>query len=766
MITARCSIDVRGLVQGVGFRPFVHGLARRHALAGVVYNGPGGVHIEVEGGQSAIDGFVRDLWRAPSPAAVETVSCRPLVPRGASEFTIEHSAERGESDAAIPTDLATCVDCLRELDDPANRRFGHAFISCAHCGPRATIVTGMPYDRERTTMKAFPMCAICKVEYESPMDRRFHAQPIACPRCGPTLRLMDAHGKPLPGDPLDAFAAAIASGHVGALKGIGGFHLVCDAEDEGVVLELRRRKRRGEKPFAVMARDVEVARTLASFDRAAERALLSGARPIVLAPRGPRASIAEAVAPRVGSLGVMLPYAPVHHLLFARSRARALVFTSGNLSDEPIAHTDAEALGQLGDVADVVLTHDRPIHVRADDSVVRSSPRGVSVLRRARGYAPGPLALAFDVPRPTLAVGGHLKAVFALAVGRRAVLGAHFGDLDGLATYRAFSDGIAYLERVHAVRAPRLVHDLHPDYASTRYARERFAAGECDEIVAVQHHHAHLASCMAENGLDGGPVIGICFDGTGLGTDGTLWGGEFLVGGYSGFVRAAHFSHIALPGGDRAAREPFRTAAACLRQLGLPLERFLPGVPASTLDALSRMIDAGHCPKTSSVGRLFDAVASLSGVLDVASYEGQAGLLLETLAADLPEQGTYPVELRGGAPLVVDGAPLIGAIADDVARGVDAKAIARRFHTTLVDACTRVCAELRERTGHARVVLGGGVFANGILATELPARLTDSGFRVYTHRLVPPNDGGLCLGQLAVAAHGGGVRSAGIQEVS
>ncbi|HVW28737.1 MAG TPA: carbamoyltransferase HypF [Polyangiaceae bacterium] len=764
MTTARCSIDVRGLVQGVGFRPFVHGLAHRHALAGIVYNGPAGVHIEVEGRQNAIEGFVQELWRAPFPAAVEEVSCRSIVPRGASGFRIGESTEQGEADAAIPTDLATCDDCLRELFDPGDRRSGHPFISCTHCGPRATIVVGMPYDRARTTMSAFAMCPSCRAEYEAPEDRRFHAQPIACPECGPKLRLTNSQGRPLPGDPLAAFADAITAGRIGALKGIGGFHLVCDAENQDAVTELRRRKRRGEKPFALMAPDLEAASTFAILDDDAERALVSPARPIVLAPRRLGALIADAVAPGVGSVGVMLPYAPVHHLLFARIGRRALVFTSGNLSDEPIAHTDAEAYERLGDVADSFLTHDRPIHVRADDSVVQSTPGGVAVLRRARGYAPQPVPLAFDVGS-TLALGGHSKAVFALGLGRRAVLGAHFGDLDGLAAYRAYTDGVEYLERVHAVRAVRLVHDLHPDYASTRYARERFERGECGELVAVQHHHAHLASCMAENRLEG-TVIGVCFDGAGLGLDGTLWGGEFLVGGYAGAARAAHFSPVPLPGGDRAAREPFRTAAACLWQLGLslaPLERRVAG---PTLHALARVVDSGSCPRTSSVGRLFDAVASLAGVLDVASYEGQAALLLQTLAAGMSHAGSYPVALRDGAPFVVDTAPLVEAVAADVSAGVDASTIARRFHAALVDASVDACSRIRDRTGVDRVALSGGVFANTILAAELPARLAEAGFHVFTHRVVPPNDGGLCLGQLAVAAHGGGVPSERAREAS
>jgi hydrogenase maturation protein HypF len=760
MTIARCTIDVRGLVQGVGFRPFVHGLARAQSLSGVVYNDPGGVHIEVEGKPSAIERFVRALRDAPPPAEVEEIACREDRPRGDTAFRIVQTKAHGPVTAAVPADVATCDDCLRELFDPENRRAGHPFISCAHCGPRATIIRAMPYDRERTTMDGFAMCARCREEYDAPLDRRFHAQPIACRECGPTLSLFGPDGAPRNVAPLQAFAAQLAMGGIGALKGVGGFHLLCDAGDERSVLELRRRKGRDAKPFAVMVPDLASAERIAVLDDAARATLASPVRPIVVVERRPGAPIAPAVAPGLATVGVLLAYAPVHHLLFAQLGGRPLVATSGNVSDEPIASTDAEALSGLSEIADVFLSNDRPIHARADDSVVRSVAGRFSPIRRARGMSPQSLSTALEWEVPTLALGGHLKAAFALGIGRSAIIGPHFGDLDGLRNYESWTSGVRRFEALHAVTTERLVSDLHPDYASTRYAFERLAAGDARELVLVQHHHAHMASCMAENRL-AGDVIGVCFDGLGLGPDGGLWGGEFLVGGYARFRRAAHLAEVELPGGDRAAREPYRSAVAHLCRAELPLDALARRVGDVEVTRVERLARSGACPRTSSMGRLFDAAAAITGVLDRAVYEGQAGMLLEALAASERPDGAYDAVVRSpeeeGAPLVVETAPLVRGLAEDVARGTPPSRVARRFHSAVVELVLEVCERLRMESGLARVVLSGGVFANALLGREVPERLAKRGFAVFVHGAVPPNDGGLCLGQLAVAAHGGGV---------
>jgi hydrogenase maturation protein HypF len=669
--------------------------------------------------------------------------------------------------------VATCEDCRAELFDPSDRRYQYPFLNCTNCGPRLTIICGAPYDRERTTMASFALCAACRAEYEDPANRRFHAQPTACPACGPRLQALDADGKPIvASDPLAHLVARLCDGAIGAMKGLGGYHLVCDASNETAVTELRRRKHRDEKPFAIMVRDLEAVEALCLVGSAEKELLLSPRCPIVLlrkrsasAPlrhplphgggEGKVRGIAEGVAPGNPYLGVMLPYTPLHHLLLHRLDGMPLVMTSGNRSDEPIAYEDADAVERLAGIADLFLVHDRPIHVRCDDSVTRIVGGGELPVRRSRGYAPQPITLPFSCPSPILAVGGQLKATFALGRQHHAFLSHHLGDLDAYAAYRAFEKDIGLYQQLFAIQPQVIVHDLHPDYASSRYAVER-AEGDQTKTLAVQHHHAHVASCMAENGLVE-PVIGVAFDGTGYGTDGAIWGGEFLVGDYRHFRRAAHLRYVGMPGGEQAIREPWRMAVAHLVDAetnnSMLESRFAPGA----LRAMKTMLERHfQTPSTSSAGRLFDAVAALAGVRDRVSYEGQAAMELEWLATGMEPNGAYPIEIeepkQQAAPLVIDTRPLLRAVSVDVAAQTEKQLIARRFHSTMVEMITAVCCRLRKATGLAAVVLSGGVFMNALLSCEVSDRLSGEGFLVFRHRLVPPNDGGLSLGQLAIAA--------------
>jgi hydrogenase maturation protein HypF len=757
-VVERRAITVQGVVQGVGFRPFVYGLAVRLQLRGFVKNQAGGVRIEVEGGTPYLENFLSQLVdRAPPLAHIDQLSWEPLPLRGDRQFRIETSQAGTRGDVFIGADVATCPDCVAELLDPADRRFRYPFLNCTNCGPRLTIIRGAPYDRDRTTMASFPMCAACRAEYEDPANRRFHAQPTACAACGPWLQLLSAAGEPIAAaDPVPPFVAGLRSGKIGAMKGLGGYHLVCDAGNGEAVRELRRRKLRDEKPFALMVRDLAAALALCEVLPTERELLLSPRCPIVLLRKRPSAPVAEEVAPRNPCLGVMLPYTPLHHLLLRATADSPLVMTSGNRSDEPIAYEDQDALGRLAGIADLFLIHNRPIHVRCDDSVTRVVDGQELPLRRSRGYAPQPVPLPLECAVPMLAVGGQLKGTFALGRGRQAFLSHHLGDLDHYAAYRAFEKDIALYQELFAVRPKIVAHDLHPDYSSTRYAQER-AAREGVELVPVQHHHAHLASCMAEHGL-AEPVIGVTFDGTGLGTDGAVWGGEFLIGDYRQFRRAAHLRYVGMPGGDHAIREPWRMAVAHLTDGGMPSAPLKARLGAAELRVVEKMLERRfNTPPTSSAGRLFDAVASLAGVRDRVSYEGQAAVELEWLATEVKADGAYPFDVGtmdegAGAALVVDTRPLIAAVATEAGQGVEAAIIARRFHTTVVDLVSAICRRLGKATGIEAVVLSGGVFLNALLTHEVNARLYGEGFRVYRHRLVPPGDGGLSLGQLAVAA--------------
>ena len=753
----RTAVRVEGIVQGVGFRPFVYSLANRLGLRGFVGNDVDGVFAEVEGDPAAVREFLRAVETdAPPLARVERVTAAPLAPAGTASFRIVASESAGRRRALIAADTATCADCLRELADPADPRFRYPFINCTNCGPRFTIVRDVPYDRPLTTMSAFPMCERCAAEYHDPASRRFHAQPVCCPACGPRLTLLDAAGPPLPGPPLDAAAELLRQGAVVAVKGLGGYHLAADAGCEQAVATLRARKHREDKPFAVMAADLAAARRLCLTGDAEAALLASPSRPIVLLPRLAGAQVAASAAPGNRQLGVMLPYTPLHHLLLEEV-GRPLVLTSGNVSDEPIAYRDDDALRRLGGIADAFLTHDRAIHMRADDSLARTFRGRPMLIRRSRGFAPEPLP-AGGFPRHVLACGAELKNTFCLAKERRAFVSPHIGDLENAETLRSFTEGIAHFSRLFDVAPQVVAYDLHPDYLSTKYALDR---EDGVDLVGVQHHHAHIASCLADNGADG-PVIGVAFDGTGYGTDGTIWGGEFLVADLADFTRYGHLATVPMPGGAAAIRQPWRMAAAYLDQIGL--DQIGLGQASLTVaqrnaarwDAVVTMARRGiNAPRTSSAGRLFDAAAALLGVRDEISYEGQAAIELEQLA-DPSEAGAYHAAIALGAgpgePFRAVGADLIGAAVADLVAGVPREVIAARFHHGLAALIEDGCVLLRERHGLSTVALSGGVFQNLLLLGSVVARLEARGFTVLTHSRVPCNDGGISLGQAVVAA--------------
>jgi hydrogenase maturation protein HypF len=695
---------VTGRVQGVGFRPYVFALAHELDLAGFVLNDPSGVLIEVEG--SACDAFLARLpVDVPPLAAVERVITEPVAPTGERGFAIRPSVG-GFPDAAISPDAATCDACLTELFDPADRRYRYPFINCTSCGPRFTIVTGVPYDRPNTTMAGFAMCPACLAEYEDPRDRRFHAQPNACPACGPRVWLAGVDAP----DPIGAAAHALLDGAIVAIKGIGGFHLACRADDEAAVSKLRARKHREDRPFALMVRDLAAAQALVQLDG---DAILDRARPIVIAPR--RGEVAPSVAPRSRELGVMLPYSPLHHLLLADAGV-ALVMTSGNVSDEPIAFTDEDALERLAGIAEAFLLHDRPIRTRTDDSVLR----GRRVVRRSRGFVPD--ALPLRASRPLLAVGAELKNTFTLARDGRAWVGHHVGDLRNYETLASFTDGIEHFQRLFAIEPELIAHDLHPEYLSTKYALERPG-----RHVGVQHHHAHLAAVLAEHGV--AEAVGAIYDGTGYGTDGTVWGGELLRGSCSAYERVGHLWPVRMPGGEAAIREPWRMACAWMAAAGLD-------TPPEWAN-VRRLAETGLAsPETTSMGRLFDAVAAMCAIRDRITYEGQAAVELEA-AADPLERAAYPMP-------DLDARPTVAAIARDLARDVDVALVSARFHNTVANATADACRD------HPVVVLSGGVFQNALLLDRTIEALGEA--RVLTPRRLPCNDGAISYGQAAVAA--------------
>jgi hydrogenase maturation protein HypF len=755
-------IHVSGVVQAVGFRPWVWNEATRLGLAGRVRNSSSGVEIVIEGAAAATDAFLVALRAGGPPLArIDSLEVDETAVRGFADFAILASLPEPGASLPVAPDLALCADCRRELRDPADRRHDYPFLNCTHCGPRFTIVRDLPYDRPLTTMAGFPLCADCAREYADPADRRFHAQPVACPACGPRLWLEEAGVLAAAGaDALRRARALLRGGAIVAVKGIGGWHLACDAASTVAVARLRERKRRVEKPLALMAADPETIARHAEVSPAARALLESPAHPVVLLPRRGDAAIAPDVAPRRDRLGFMLAYAPLHHLLL--DPGDVLVMTSGNLSEEPIAHEDDDARLRLAPLADALLGHDRPIQVRCDDSVVAVWREGPYPFRRARGYAPLPVPLPFAVP-PLLAAGGELKNTFCLGRETRAYPSHHIGDLADWETLRAYEAAVAHYERLFRVAPEAFAHDLHPDYQATRYATARAAAAG-RPAVAVQHHHAHIAACLADNGINGAePVIGVAFDGTGLGDDGAIWGGEFLVADYAGYRRAAHLAYLPLPGGDAATRHPWRVALSWLRQAGLPWDPELPPVAAATPDelaALDAQLRTGlNAPPTSSMGRLFDAVSSLAGLCHHATYEAQAACELETAArrAVHGAQGEAPYVFTHEGDLV-DPTPVIRAIAGDVAAGQPAPVTAARFHAAVADLVRDVCLRLRRETGLQRVALSGGVWQNLLLLELAVTRLETAGFAVLTHRAVPANDGGLALGQFMIAAWALGAR--------
>ena len=750
---------VRGVVQGVGFRPFVYRLASDEGLTGSVGNDTDGVTIEIEGARRSLDSFLLRLRsEAPPLARIDAITVQDAEPTGGVGFSILMSEVLGRVSTGIPADAATCPDCLRELLDPNDRRYRYPFLNCTNCGPRFTITRRIPYDRPQTSMAQFRMCAACQAEYDDPTNRRFHAQPNACWQCGPQLTLVDAAGDPIAcTDIVNEVIARLAAGEILAIKGIGGFHLSVDATNETAVERLRQRKHRYGKPLAVVVRDMDAARALCELDETETALLQTPARPIVLARSRAGSGIAPSVAPGIPWLGLFLPYAPLHHLLFADERLRALVMTSANLSEEPIAIDNEEARRRLAAIADAYVLHDREILQRCDDSVMAVVDDATQFVRRARGFVPLGVPLPLDTP-PLLAVGGHLKNVFALARGRFAYQSQHLGDLENLTGLDFFRDSLDHLMRTFEIEPTAVVHDLHPGYLSTEWATQ-WAEERGLRRIAVQHHHAHIAGCMAEHALEG-RVIGLALDGTGYGTDGRIWGGEVLIASMEKFERFAHIGYVAMPGGDAAVREPWRMAFAHLLAAGFSQDeaRTLTGASEQEAHLVARMIERGiNAPMTSSLGRLFDAAAAVVLNRRTVDYEAQAAIELEGIAegeSSRLERTEYALELRGGNEdlQTLDAGRLWRTLVGDLRKGVARPEIAARFHAGVAEGFIRAASSARERTGMNRVALSGGCMHNRRLTQLLRAGLEAEGFEVFAHRQVSPGDGGLSYGQAAVGA--------------
>lgn len=736
-MTTRVAARITGRVQGVGFRPTVFRYATRLGLTGFVRNDAQGVILEVEGPQEQVARFFSELSLAPPRQAVIThIERRELPPRGYRRFEVVRSEVNAELQFSIPPDLAVCEDCLRELRDPADWRYGYPFINCTNCGPRFTIIRDLPYDRARTSMAEFAMCPVCAHEYQEPRSRRFDAQPNACPRCGPQLRLV-IDGVALSGkDPVGVVQELLRQGRIVALKGLGGYHLACDAFSTEAVARLRERKRRPAKAFAVMFRDLEAVRRHCELSEADEAELVRVERPIVLVDRRGDSRLARNIAPDVDTVGAFLPYTPLHHLLM--EPLEALVMTSANLTEEPIVSREDE-WERLAGIPDAILTHNREIVHKCDDSVVRMVGAARQFLRRARGYVPNPIPIAPASP-PVLATGGELKTTFCLVRDGQAYLSQHIGDLKDYRTLEYYRGEIAEWQRLLRLTPAVVAHDLHPDYLSTRHA---LALGGV-ELVGVQHHHAHIVSVMAEHGLDE-PVIGVALDGTGYGPDGTVWGGEFLICTRSDYERVAHFRQYPLPGGDKAVQEPWRMAVSLLHAEGLPIRH---PQASAVIQMMERRV---HSPLTSSAGRLFDGVGALLGLGQVATYEAQVAIRLES-AANPSVTGELPFALETARqPWVLDFGGAIRALVEQRRAGALTSVLAARFHNTVAAGIVAVCRQVREQRGLRTVALSGGVFQNKLLLLRTTAALHAHGFEVYRNVLVPPNDGGLALGQAAVA---------------
>ena len=746
----RAKITVHGAVQGVGFRPFVYRLATQLRLDGWVLNSSQGVFIEVEGPLDLLQAFLTRLEKEkPALAIIQSLESSFLDIAGYHGFEIRYSDHTGPKTALILPDIAICADCLREVFDPSNRRYRYPFTNCTNCGPRFSIIEELPYDRPNTSMRRFKQCPECEAEYHDPLNRRFHAQPNACSKCGPQLELWDRSGNVLASEDAALLKAAelIRQGKVVALKGIGGFQLVCTARDEEVVMRLRQRKRREGKPFALMYPALDQVGLDCVVSSPEERLLTSPESPIVLLMRRPwEPAIAASVAPGSRTLGVMLPYTPLHHLLM-RELDLPVVATSGNLANEPICIDEIEALDRLKDIADFFLVHDRPIVRHVDDSIARVVCNREMVLRRARGYAPLPVRMKEPLPS-VLAVGAQLKNTVALSVDRDVFVSQHIGDLESTTALTAFHRTVSDLPRLYEAQPELVACDLHPDYISSKYA-----TGAYPTVVRVQHHWAHVLACMAENELEP-PVLGVSWDGTGYGTDGTIWGGEFLVPIQDSFQRVAHFRQFRLPGGEMAVREPRRTALAVLYEIWgenvleegrlAPVAEFTEAQRGLIRQMLAKGVNA---PVTSSVGRLFDAVAALLGIRQQVTFEGQAAMELESLI-ESEVTDVYPFELSSGVPQIIDWAPMIGEIRVDLGRGISPGVISAKFHNTLAE----IIVEVGRQNVTPKIVLTGGCFQNRYLLEQAVQRLSQAGFKPYWHQRVPPNDGGIALGQIAAAA--------------
>lgn len=749
--TVRRHIEIEGIVQGVGFRPFVYQCAVRYDLVGWVLNNSRGVTIEVEGQGEQVEPFLVALENEYPPlASITRFDVQTLEPAGDTGFVIRESSDEADTLAQISPDTFVCDDCLRELYDPADRRFRYPFINCTNCGPRYTIIQGVPYDRPKTTMADFLMCHSCQKEYDAPTSRRFHAQPNACPDCGPQLSLTDDQGISVIGDPVSQTIELLMAGKTVAIKGLGGYHLVVDACNDVAVGELRRRKARDEKPFALMSFDLDRVSDFAVFDDQERRLLLGVERPIVLLRQKEGHCLSPRVAPKNRYFGVMLPYTPLHYLLL--EHFPALVMTSANISDEPVVFTDDDARSRLEGIADAYLAHNRRIHIRTDDSIARVMSGQALLLRRARGYVPRSLLLPASQP-PVLAVGAELKNALCLTRGDRAYLSQHIGDLKNAEVLQSLAEASDHLQQILDLRPEAVAHDLHPDYLSTHFA-EQFS--DLPKIP-VQHHHAHLASCLAEHCWQD-PAIGVIFDGIGLGDDDTIWGGEFLIGDLGRYERVGNLQPVCMPGGDAATREPWRMAVSYIQHAygsDWPDLEMLRAIVPADVRLLQQMMEKGlNSPLTSSCGRLFDAVAALAGLRQKVNYEGQAALELEMAITNSGDDAVYPWDIfEMDGRFVVGHTPLIRAIVDDLLTGSEAGMISRRFHLTLAEIIADVCGRLRKARGLETVALSGGVFQNRFLTEQASLLLEQSGFHVLRHSLVPPNDGGLALGQAVVAGN-------------
>ena len=751
-------INIRGVVQGVGFRPFVYQLANRHKLNGWVRNTSEGVSIEIEGHRAILDRFLIELReQAPPMARIESLTTAFQEPAGYHKFEIKESLSEQGKYQLISPDIATCHECLADITDIQNRRFQYPFTNCTNCGPRFTIIEDIPYDRPNTTMRHFTMCPECLKEYETPSNRRFHAQPNACPQCGPQIRLLDATGRQLScADVIEESSALLIKGAIIAIKGLGGFLLACDATNEAVVQNLRQRKRRPCKPFAVMVADITEAEKHCLLTNAERTMLLSPQSPIILAPWKRNSSVLQNVSPQLRYLGIMLPYTPLHHLLLKQVKL-PLVMTSGNISEEPITRDNEEVLRRLSSIADYFLVHNRDIHSTYDDSVLFFFKDTPQMVRRARSYAPHPIHLSFQSEQ-ILACGAEEKSNFCLTRDDHAFVSQHIGDLKNLETMEHFTDTVGLYKKLFRIEPKVIAHDMHPDYLSTKYAREQGSV----KLISVQHHHAHIASCMADNALSS-PVIGVALDGTGFGIDGHIWGGEFLVSDYGSFRRAGHLQYLPLPGGDAAIQRPYRTAigyiATLLNKDALqPILPFLKTVATDEINIILKQLDAGfNTPLTSSMGRLFDAVSAMLGIRQRINYEGQAAVELEMAAYDYRNEATglsYPYILENdNGTTVVLLQNLFDAIIKDIRRGEKTGLLSLKFHHSIAAIINDMCAVIRKDTGINNVALSGGVFQNRLLLEVTVPLLENNGFIVFTHRQVPCNDGGISLGQAVIAHH-------------